>query len=46
MIGSAALLIPLIFSLLYIAIPLVLLFMVIKLNQRLRNLVDLIISRQ
>ena len=46
MIGSVELLIVLVFSLLYLAIPLVTLVMVIKINQRLRKLEDLINSRQ
>ena len=46
MIGSVELLIVLVFSLLYLAIPLVTLFMVIKINQRRRKLEDLINSRQ
>jgi hypothetical protein len=46
MIGSVELLILVVFSLFYLAIPLVTLFMVIKINQRLRNLEDLSNSRQ
>ena len=46
MIGSVELLILLVFSLLYLAIPLVTLFLVIRLNQRLNILEDLILSRQ
>ena len=45
MIGSVELLISLVFSLFYLAIPLVTLFTVIKINLRLRNLEDLINSR-
>jgi hypothetical protein len=45
MLGSVELLILLVFSLVYLAIPFVTLIMVIKVNQRLAVLEDLIKSR-
>jgi hypothetical protein len=45
MLGSVELLILLVFSLVYLAIPFVTLIMVIKVNQRLADLEDLIKSR-
>jgi hypothetical protein len=45
MLGSVELLILLVFSLVYLAIPFVTLIIVIKVNQRLADLEDLIKSR-
>jgi hypothetical protein len=45
MLGSVELLILLVFSLIYLAIPFVTLIMVIRVNQRISNLEDLIKSR-
>jgi len=45
MLGSVELLILFVFSLVYLAIPFVTLIMVIKVNQRLADLEDLIKSR-
>jgi hypothetical protein len=46
MVGSAELLILLVFSLIYLAIPLVTLVIVIRMSQRLSNIEQLIKSRQ